>query len=89
MADCFFFPDDPACAPEPTPTPTPEPTTPTDGGDVDGGKDMDMDMNMNNGDLSPWSGQIAYTLVAALSATGAALDLFKYKSDANYYDGYV
>ena len=47
MTDCFFFPDDPACAPEPT-----TPDNKDDGKMMDGDKEMhDDDMMM---ELSPW-----------------------------------
>ena len=38
--------------------------------------------------IDPFMGEITYLLVAIGMATHTGLDLFRYKSDSNYYDDY-
>ena len=76
MADCFFFPTDPKCAPAvPDKNPV-QPPPSTSGGDNEwfwGGR-------------YPFLGQIAFTLIAFSGAGIAGLNLFRYQRSVTYFD---
>ena len=50
-------------------------------GDGDDGDMDDMEKMM-----SPLTGQLTYLVVAGIACTKAGMDLFRYRSDADYYD---
>ena len=82
---CALVPSDPVCQEQPKPEPTDQ--TKTDGGD------MQMHDGGMMGKNDPWEmrpmpmeGQITYTMVAVFAAVGYALELFKWRSDANFYN---
>ena len=83
--DCFWNPEDPRCCDGVLCPVEPEKE---DGGKMDGG---DHDMDHKDDDdmgmmMKPWTGQVAYLVIAAMMTTRAGLNLFRYEKGNKYTD---
>jgi hypothetical protein len=94
---CHFVPDDPSCVTITEPTEPTEPTNPPiDTTDViiDSSEPAEpnpepdtrlVEEDLDVSKLDPFQGQIAYALIALTSVAGIALEMFRYRSPADFY----